>query len=76
MNWMTILILAAVVGLVFMMKRSGQISTKTAATYLKNGAVVIEARVNICNHLEFQTTKIGLINERSRWPGQGDHIDF
>jgi phage shock protein E len=43
MNWILILILV-VVGLVFVMKQSSQISAKTAAAYLKSGAMAIDVR--------------------------------
>lgn len=44
MNWIPFLILAAVVAVVFMMKKAGQISAKDALAYLKNGALVIDVR--------------------------------
>ena len=44
MNWTTTLIIAAVVAVIFMMKKSGQISTKDALEKLKNGALVIDVR--------------------------------
>jgi phage shock protein E len=44
MNWTAILIVAAVVAFVFMLKRAGQISTKDAMARLKNGALVIDVR--------------------------------
>ena len=44
MNWTTTLIIAAVVAVIFMMKKSGQISAKDALTNLKNGALVIDVR--------------------------------
>jgi phage shock protein E len=43
-NWTAILIVAAVVAVVFMMKKSGQISAPDALKYLKNGALVIDVR--------------------------------
>jgi multidrug efflux pump subunit AcrB len=39
MNGIPILIVAVVVAIVFMMKRAGQISSKDARAYLKNGAL-------------------------------------
>ena len=44
MNWTTTLIIAAVVAVIFMMKKSGQISAKDALEKLKDGALVIDAR--------------------------------
>ena len=44
MNWTTTLIIAAVVAVIFMMKKSGQISAKDALEKLKNGALVIDVR--------------------------------
>ena len=44
MNWTTTLIIAAIVAVIFMMKKSGQISTKDALEKLKNGALVIDVR--------------------------------
>ena len=44
MNWTTTLIIAAVIAVVFMLKRAGQISAKDALAHLKNGALVIDVR--------------------------------
>jgi phage shock protein E len=44
MNWTTILVIAAIITVIFMMKKSGQISPKDALGYLKNGALVIDVR--------------------------------
>ena len=44
MNWITALIVAAVVAVFFMIKQSGQISAKDALERLKNGALVIDVR--------------------------------
>jgi len=44
MNWTTTLIIAAIVAVIFMMKKSGQISAKEALEKLKNGALVIDVR--------------------------------
>jgi phage shock protein E len=44
MNWTTTLIIAAVVTVFLMMKKSGQISAKDALEKLKDGALVIDAR--------------------------------
>jgi rhodanese-related sulfurtransferase len=44
MNWMLILIVAAVIGIVFMIRKSGQIAAEEATAYLKNGALVIDVR--------------------------------
>jgi len=43
-NWTAILIVAAVVAVVFMMKKSGQVCAPDALKYLKNGALVIDVR--------------------------------
>lgn len=44
MHWTTVLILLAVVAVVYLLKRAGQISTREAAAHLKNGALVIDVR--------------------------------
>jgi phage shock protein E len=44
MNWTTVLIVAAVLVVFILLKRSGQISSKDALAYLKNGALVIDVR--------------------------------
>jgi phage shock protein E len=44
MNWTTILVIAAIVAVIFMMKKSGQISAKDALEKLKVGALVIDVR--------------------------------
>jgi phage shock protein E len=44
MNWTTILVIAAIVAVIFMMKQSGQISAKDALDKLRNGALVIDVR--------------------------------
>ena len=44
MNWTTILIVAAVIAVIFMMKKSGQISVREALEHLKSGARVIDVR--------------------------------
>ena len=44
MNWTPILIFTAVVAVVFVMKRAGQISAKAALMHLKKGALVIDVR--------------------------------
>ena len=44
MNWTPFLILAAVVAVVWLIKKAGQISAKDALEYLKNGALVIDVR--------------------------------
>ena len=44
MNWTTILVIAAIVAVVFMIKKTGQISAKDALEKLKNGALVIDVR--------------------------------
>ncbi len=47
MNWITTLIIAAVVALVFILKRAGQISLKDARKHLENGALVIDVRSSV-----------------------------
>jgi hypothetical protein len=44
MNWTTILVIAAIVAAIFMIKKSGQISAKDAVEKLRNGALVIDVR--------------------------------
>ena len=44
MNWTTTLIIAAIVAVIFMIKKTGQISPKEALAHLKNGALVIDVR--------------------------------
>ena len=44
MNWTFLLLIAAIVAVVFMLKRAGQISAKDALAKLKNGALVIDVR--------------------------------
>ena len=44
MNWTPILIIAAIVVIIFMIKKTGQISAKDALEKLKNGALVIDVR--------------------------------
>ena len=44
MNWTPFLILAAIVTVVLMMKKTGQISAVDALANLKNGALVIDVR--------------------------------
>ena len=44
MNWTTILIVAAIVIVVFMIKKSGQISAKDALEKMKSGALLIDVR--------------------------------
>lgn len=44
MNWTTTLIVATVVAVVFMIKKTGQISAKEAIKKLKTGALVIDVR--------------------------------
>ncbi len=39
-----LLIIAAVFAVIFMLKRSGQISTEAARAHLKNGALVVDVR--------------------------------
>jgi rhodanese-related sulfurtransferase len=44
MHWIAILIIAAVVAAIFMLKQSGQIASDDALAFLKNGALVIDVR--------------------------------
>ena len=44
MNWTTTLIIAAIVAVIFMIKKSGQISAKDALEKVRNGALVIDVR--------------------------------
>ena len=44
MNWTTILIIAGIVVIVFMIKKTGQISANDALEKLKSGALVIDVR--------------------------------
>ena len=44
MNWTPILIIAAIAAVVFVIKKTGQISAKDALEKLKNGALVIDVR--------------------------------
>ncbi len=44
MNWTTFLVTAAIVAVIFIIKKSSQISAKDALEKLKNGALVIDVR--------------------------------
>jgi rhodanese-related sulfurtransferase len=44
MNWTTVSIVVAVIAVIFILKRAGQISSQDALTHLKNGALVIDVR--------------------------------
>lgn len=44
MNWTAIIVAAAIIALLLMIKRAGQISPKDALAYLKKGATVIDVR--------------------------------
>ncbi len=44
MNWTTTLIIAAIVAVIFMMKKTVQISPKDAPAHSKKGALVIDVR--------------------------------
>lgn len=44
MNWTALLLFAAVLVLLVMVRRAGQISARSAREYLKNGALVIDVR--------------------------------
>ena len=44
MNWTTLLVIAAIAAVIFMIKKSGQILPKDALEKLKSGALVIDVR--------------------------------
>lgn len=44
MNWITILVIAAIVAIIFTLKKVGQVSVQEARAHLKNGALVIDVR--------------------------------
>ena len=44
MDWTTVLLFVAVLAIIFVLKRSGQVSVKEAVAHLRNGALVIDAR--------------------------------
>ena len=44
MSWTTVLVVAAIVVVFVLLKRSGQVSAKDAAAYVKSGAAVIDVR--------------------------------
>jgi phage shock protein E len=44
MNWTTALIVVAVLAVFFLLKRTGQISSRDAVAHVKNGALVIDVR--------------------------------
>ena len=44
MNWTTIIVIAVIVAAFLLVSKGGQVSAKEAATYLKNGALVIDVR--------------------------------
>lgn len=44
MNWIAICILVAVITVIILLKRTGQISSEEAQAYLKSGALVIDVR--------------------------------
>lgn len=44
MNWTAILGIAVALAILFVLKRTGQISGKSASEYLKNGALVVDVR--------------------------------
>jgi phage shock protein E len=46
MNWITILILAALLAAVILLRRSGLVSAAEAAAHLKKGAMVIDVRTS------------------------------
>ncbi len=47
MNWTSLLLFAAVVLLLLVLRRAGQISAKTAREYIRNGALVIDVRTQV-----------------------------
>jgi phage shock protein E len=44
MNWEIVFAIAVALAVIFILKRSSQISSKNALEYLKNGAVVVDVR--------------------------------
>ena len=44
MNWIPLLVVAALAAVVWLLKKSGGISTQAALAHLKNGALVIDVR--------------------------------
>lgn len=44
MDWKTVLVFFGILALFLLFKRAGQVSTKAAAQYLKQGALVIDVR--------------------------------
>ncbi|MHB1673614.1 MAG: rhodanese-like domain-containing protein [Acidobacteriaceae bacterium] len=46
MHWTTACIILAVVAVIYLLKRSGQISHKDARAHLENGALVIDVRTS------------------------------
>ncbi len=44
MNWTTALVMGLALALIFILKRSGQISSKQAVEYLKSGALIVDVR--------------------------------
>jgi phage shock protein E len=44
MNWTPLLTIGAVVAVVFILKRTGQISARDALAHLRNGALIIDVR--------------------------------
>jgi len=44
MNWMGVAVVASLFVLVFLLKRSGQVSSRAAAEYLRAGALVLDVR--------------------------------
>lgn len=44
MSWATTTVIGLALALIFILKRAGQISSKQAQEYLKNGALVLDVR--------------------------------
>jgi phage shock protein E len=56
MNWMPLLVIAIVLAIYLLVKRSGQVSAKEAHALLKKGALVIDVRTAgefVAGHLPF-----------------------
>ena len=49
MKWISLLIIAVIIAVIFMLKKNGRVSPAEAQVYLRNGALVIDVR----SHGEF-----------------------
>ena len=47
MNWVAVLFVALILAVLFLLSRSGKISSKAAAACLRNGAMVIDVRTAV-----------------------------